>query len=802
MDLDKVYNIYVGVDYESEDSRLDVSARKQFSSDAIEIANIFSFPESNHSCYTSYVTTAEVKKIIADLENPKYTGCDILIYLSGHGSIDNVDGSTAVFLTSDSQLDFQYIYDSINKKDKPNNIAIILDCCHSGGVNRQNGRLNSYWITAASEEATTDNQFHEALVSYLSNSNDTITVTGLINYLQINLKLEQPQALVKTTKPFYLKKNSINFFDIKKVQEETLLRKGKSRTAYPIDISFIEIFSKKMYIEPILVHENEQFELSRLIVDLSNGKSSLILGKPGSGKSFSSYLIQKELINSGIKNISFTMNELVDIRHKSNLSNYIRSHSLYNYLFSYENVKDDLTVLIIDGLDEYNDWSKYEDFLEELMKSFCVLAFSRKEEYQYKINNYITPELFDKIYNLKEWEFENEFINYLDILNNNKLIKIGLDSLLSKASNFKDIINNPLYARMCVYVCDTLDEELHIYNRSTLYFSYLHKLASRHNITQSKSILNLWKEIAFNAFLHNRTNYNLIHENEFLELVKDISSSELRNLKSLFIVKNNSLGVCYNFSHYSFFEFIISLAISSNLQLGFITGDTDESFNFLTIEMKASIRHYLIDLLNYDKINDNDEFPKFLFRIYNSIGNVEDNKELIKKNTLIYLISKCNCNTNNVLQSILNSEQNAFLKNSLYWACARNNDTKAFNEYILLLESSDNEYGYLNRGYHLFYYGDLNLKDVPYLDNHAENSWEKTREFMFSERILKQKNSTTLIKLLDIYTFIDLSIFHRTRISETEYLSLQTALHGLSSYLDNPIAEKFYNALGKIEVDE
>ena len=144
------------------------------------------------------------------------------------------------------------------------------------------------------------------------------------------------------------------------------------------------------------------------------------------------------------------------------------------------------------------------------------------------------------------------------------------------------------------------------------------------------------------------------------------------------------------------------------------------------------------------------------------------------------------------LKDILNNEENYFIKNSLYWACIKNKDTEIFDYYISLL-CTNQEYAFYNRGYHLYYYGDMIFENFPFIDNDVNVTWEKTRKFMMDNRITVKTNDSYYIKLLDIWTYIDLAIFHNTILEDDEIISLKDNYGNFKIYLSETTKNHFDN---------
>jgi hypothetical protein len=233
MDMKNTYHLYIGIDYELLP---DESLRKKYSSDSHEICKLLNLPSDYYKHIESRIEKRDVLKQLRELASlGKFQDFDILIYIAGHGFID--ENGKPSLMTSDWSRDenegvrFMDIFEILNNSTNLRSIAIILDCCHSGLKEAPALKRDLHWIAATSEDATTNNQFHESLVNYLMNTDkvEDLTVLGLIDYLQKHGNIEQPLAISQTPKPFYImqcKTNSISFVEL----NEHFLQKKRTIT--------------------------------------------------------------------------------------------------------------------------------------------------------------------------------------------------------------------------------------------------------------------------------------------------------------------------------------------------------------------------------------------------------------------------------------------------------------------------------------------------------------------------------------------------------------------------------------------
>jgi len=780
MAVEKIYYVYIGINYPASPNE---SHRLKFSNDADEICQILNLPEDNYALHTNNINKKDLSNILSNLNADKFSGFDILIYIAGHGIVGELQKPS--LKTSDGELRFDDIFELLNENVYANNIAVILDCCHSGISKLP--KKNMYWIAATAENATTNNQFHENLANYL-NYNNNLNIDGLIGHLRLHGHIEQPSTTIHSTKQFNLAKHRNNISI--KINEYFLLKRGKLRTAYPININFNQIFDEGLYVASIIQDGKKEHTLDYYINSYSPTKSYLILGSPGSGKSFLSFLLQKKLVTLGYNVIALSFQEVNELLSTDDSQLNVENIQIKKIINEATISKTEKIVFLIDGVDEFNAWDKYTYFFDKLTENAGVVAFSRETEYYNNVSKYLPDRIFDKILKIKQWQYEQEFNNFLAILLDKKYItKYECDKILSNAKDFQEHLFTPLHSRMYIYIYENDDQsELLIRNKGWLYFLYIQKLAKEDQV-----IIDLWKTLAFQAFTSLRNNYSIISESEYSNTIEKYQSEQRRVISYILQLKKEIHGNYYNFIHYSFYEFFVALFISSKVREAFQASpqllDTSELFKF---DLSFPIRHYLADLFSLDPIVQQEGFVSFLQSLYDYITDY-DKCSLIKKNLIIYFISKLNKETAlPCLKNILHREVDIFLKNSLYWACIRKNDKQIFDLYISLLNSNQ-EYCFYNRGYHLYYYGDMITEKFPFIDKDENASWIKTKEFMMNHRINSCKDNSLFIQLLDIWTYIDLAVFHKTFLENEDVVLLKNRYNNLLYLLTEKTKKLFEN---------
>jgi hypothetical protein len=263
--------------------------------------------------------------------------------------------------------------------------------------------------------------------------------------------------------------------------------------------SFNQIYERGLYISPkILKEDRSSVDFSDFVDNYKIETSHLILGTPGVGKSFLSFLLQKRMIEKGHQVIVLPFQEIHELLSEDDSVLDATNKYLKNIILNATTKKTQNLIFIIDGLDEFNEWEKYENFFEKLTRYSSVIAFSREIEYNNIVSKFLTGNEFDSILKVKKWTYECEFMSFLELLldschlNEDKYFQI-----LNSAREFKDHLTTPLLSRMYIYVLDNHDQpEVLINNKALLYSLYIQKLAN-----DNERVIDFWKNAALDALL-------------------------------------------------------------------------------------------------------------------------------------------------------------------------------------------------------------------------------------------------------------------------------------------------------------
>ena len=241
---------------------------------------------------------------------------------------------------------------------------------------------------------------------------------------------------------------------------------------------------------------------------------------------------------------------------------------------------------------------------------------------------------------------------------------------------------------------------------------------------------------------------------------------------------SNDIGrKSFSFLHYSFYEFLVAynfvIELCENLEKDAI----DLAKCLFRKDFSLEIRHYCTLLLkNYKNIM---LWNKLILFYELEKDNVNLTERRITNNLVLYFVGRISYIRPEELYDILDNENDIFSKTSVYWAMCSLNYTRGLLEYLNQLK--DLEYASLNRGYLMYYYGDIDRNlEPPYEDNKVTNNWSKTHMknlIMFQQK--DYDNISAARRIIDLYTFIDFAAFHKTKISQEEIRCLRNVINNI-----------------------
>lgn len=599
---------------------------------------------------------------------------------------------------------------------------------------------------------------------------------------------------------------------LRDVSRDLLKQSGNRRTAYPLDMSFRELFEQGVYIAPMFseIHSRSQFTINfdELVGTLRLGHNVLVMGNPGCGKSFLTYLVQRRFFSeeNEIRQLCIS----IDLRLFINLviegNRHITSESLLQTLWatlyvevypfrSDERIHEEL-LFIVDGIDELSNNPSHVKALAPLLNTLqtmgTLLVTCRTREFEEVFTPVINPFMFDTIMTVKEWEVDVEFAEFLHRLETaGKYIGNGLLEQVKNSPSLATLVRRPLHARMLTFVAHP---DMQLRSIAQLNGEYLRKYATvidtrliNEDCLQAPETYDKWRNISWyvfenDLFVHDKVPYRVVQDS--LESDRSLGKGcESKLLGPLFNFSQVFHSTQLQYLHYSFFEYFVAEFIAE----GLIKSHYNNSMNvhrYLIKNLTPEIGHQLMMVINDTKQAEFGKWLAQIFRVINSTSNQTTRR--VANNLIVYILGRVKEDVRDELWALLSIEIDDFLRNGLYWALCSKGDLLAVKEY--LDEMSQNVHlAYLNRGYHLYYYGDIDRgKEPPYLDNDPSREWPNTYRRMVAFMSESDYHRRVAIgrRVLDLYTFLDLCQFRNQMISsEPEMKLVSTIFRAISDEL-------------------
>lgn len=557
------------------------------------------------------------------------------------------------------------------------------------------------------------------------------------------------------------------------LSERLLRRAGRRRTAYPLDMSLEELRNADLFVEARLVRyhkpgiHHESCSIEDLIRALGTGKSVLLLGEPGSGKSVTLYETARRSLPHGLVPLPIRARD-----HRELLADEVRR--------GIGSVPS--TALFIDALDEAarsaaNPSGAVEtlESLGELMATRPSLITSRLRDYEDRLSAMLHDQEFDEVYLLSPWTAEAQFREYLGRLTAAGLVdEPDLYETVVSSERLTRLVERPLYARMLTFIGERsaadLTDPVALYGE---YLTRLARVAEAANPSASPA-LPLWQAAAWFVYTSGRRSGDAISMPELRAALSSqdaLSSDEevglwrmLDQIVDTRHVQGRELG---EFLHFSFYEHLVAKQVGDLLTSGVKAADAIE---ILSHDLTREIRHHLTGRL---RLAPTPNLEGALLEIYQQTRRsaaLPLRRRLIACNLLIYLLSRLIDDSEEALMALLRDEDDSFLRGAVLWALCHRGSSSALHQFFTAMES-DPRLRSECRGYVLYYYGDLREHEgPPYYDDPPYRACINSHQritAMFGNPAFRRDISAER-RFVDLYTFLDLLIVRSHRASNAE----------------------------------
>ncbi|MET8003723.1 hypothetical protein [Nonomuraea glycinis] len=523
---------------------------------------------------------------------------------------------------------------------------------------------------------------------------------------------------------------------------------GRRRTAYPLDMSLHELRSAALLVETRVVPYHQKgptLTLDTVAQALSEGRSVLLLGEPGAGKSVALYELVRRCLDQGLLPFPVRARDHRDLL----------SDQAWPGLSSVPG-----SVLFLDGLDEAATEREHLAIgLGELLRLRPALVTSRRREYEHELSPLLLEAEFDEIYVLVPWRVEVEFADYLRRLAGAGLVeKPGpLYGTVTGSEDLSRLVTRPLYARMLTFIGEHAAHD--VGSPAALYGEYLVKLARVAEATAGLGggALQVWGAAAWSAHSSGAVAPNAIAVGEFVDaLPGGLSRHTVRRLLDLILeIRTTQGGEVGEFLHYSFYEYLVANQVCDVLVS---RPDHESVIEALRHDLSREIRHHVVAQLRAVPRRHLRDTLVGAYRVARSGGVTPEVQAVC--NLIVYLLSRVVPQCEADLLELLDREDDLFLSAAIQWALCHKGAPGIDGRFFEQLDR-DPVMRAQCRGYVLYYYGDMDKTiGPPYTDESPFHPCTTTlRQIMgVFERSTTIERIPGARRAIDLFTFLDILV--------------------------------------------
>lgn len=584
-------------------------------------------------------------------------------------------------------------------------------------------------------------------------------------------------------------------------------RLGRRRTAYPLDMSLGELVRSGLAVDTRIEHYSPRGQSPgpatvQLPGVLGSGRSCLVLGEPGAGKTLVLYRVALACAEAGLVPVVLRAGDVEQLGTDPTW-------------LSVSQAAPGAVVVLLDGLDEaLTAWTHVDtlpSLLTDTLSRFPCMVTSRTRDFESSALLHQADVVFDEIYRIEPWRVTEEFREYVERLRGaGKLPNPDLYEVVRQSPGLARVASRPLHARMLTFVSegDVLDG---FSDSITLYGEYVAKLARiadgdmrRRSYTMSESVFRLWQRFAWEVHRHGSHAEVAVDLKPIEGALQEFGPTGcVRSALDYILDRRETAGrEVGEFIHYSFYEYLLAGHVAEVLT----AHATPESIvEACRLDLSREMRHYLIGQLRSAPSNEVSRNLANAYGLARVCRGLSPEETLIACNLISYLISRTATEPVAKLRTVLADEEHPFLRVSLWWGLCHLGDSYGLTEFWHALEQNT-DIREITPGYVLYYYGDLpRTADPPYRDSAPYRPLVLTPGRVL--RMLRDPQYAATIpptrQFVDMYSFADVMKVRDAGVAERDRVQLLALVRGLADAgIDGVLVRGLAAVIGELRLLE
>ncbi len=551
---------------------------------------------------------------------------------------------------------------------------------------------------------------------------------------------------------------------------ESQVKAIKRQKTVTLSLSLDDIINKGYFIEPEYEVQSG-VEKGGLLQDCNIGKSKqhiMLIGKPGLGKST---LLSKSFIENAEQCLNDKSTEIpIYISLRGRGTSYHFDYNKFNNEYFKLYIGKEIYPLLdeskitrlfyIDGFDEISEIPSSLD--RDLINSSLFFAepfvLCIRTRFAEKVVKKLSiDDKCDLIIKLLPWHKEkawNYIEEYCRIRNKEKLYEKIYDSYFDN-DELRDIFESPLFIMMFLMLIEEPSIKLPLdkINIVFLYSEFINQWIIREIIRAGDDELESIKRdildaLKFTAWYFYKSRFeseiHFVNKEKISEYLSKIDSNlpsviSKQAFTSLLDIKpyTNEIN---GFIHEQFMEYLIAEK--------FIECSYTKDYPFkeyLGYEIRWEINRLIKSIWKIKSLEYLRIILDNLWSFYEEIVHSNEKSNLAIRNHIMYYIGRLPIKEAKRKLLIADDiEKDVFVKLSIAFGLIKLSDYKKEDEFYTLLKSDD-LFDKANRGYHLVYYRDWNIKNEqpPYLDT-GQHKWDATFQALRNHLLSKEPRHLTL----------------------------------------------------------